>query len=141
MHVQRFCPSRTPKCAFIPIAFSLFVSMSFFGVFSYRFVSWIMFVSSCNSPVASCPYRLATRRLLCHCHCYCSCRTRRCSQSSYQNLPLVTLGCHGELKVPQDGVNGAILFGDGSLQGARLPVEDGLEPVEALSEAACCQFM
>jgi hypothetical protein len=56
-------------------------------------------------------------------------------------LPLVTLGCHGELKVPQDGVNGAILFGDGSLQGARLPVEDGLEPVEALSEAACCQFM
>jgi hypothetical protein len=164
MHVQRFCPSRVLKCASIPIALSLFVLMSFFGVFwcffacfrilcvfSYRFVSWTVIVSSCNSPVASCGYCRTTRRLFharvvlqlagCSAHAAATAATALAmilAKFARKLTSVVTLGCHGERKVPQDGVDGAILFGDCSLQGARLPVEVGLEPVEALSETAGC---
>lgn len=164
MHVQRFCPSRIPDCASIPIALSLFVLVSFFGVFWWVFAcfrilcvfscgiaSRIMSVSSCNSPVASFPYRRTTRRLfharvvlqLAGCSAHAAATAAAALAMMLANFApkltsVITLRCHGESEVPQDGVDGAILFGDGSLQGARLPVEVGLEPVETLSETTGC---
>jgi len=110
-----------------------------FSWFSGVFVSWTM------------SYRFATHRLLCRCRialqlagCFhhanaaaaATACTRRCSHTLKQRLrTFENFSVESKLEVLEDGVDGAVLLVDGSLQGTDLPVFGDHDAVERVSIA------
>ena len=151
--VQADCPSPL----LFPVELSLIRCMSFSWNFSWFFVCFAFFVCFRGfrgffvSWAMSC--RLATHRLLCQCRiawqlagCFlnanasaavaAAARTRRCAHALKQRLrTFEKFSVESKLEVLEDGVDGAVLLVDGSLQGTDLPVFGDHDAVERVSIA------